>query len=211
LRTLFAYARITAPFTGVITKRYADTGAMIQAGTASQTQAMPLVRLSQNDLLRLVIPVPESAVPKVHLGSAVEVRVPSLGKNFPGIVARFADRVDTETRTMHTEVDVPNPRLELVPGMYSYISIALDRKPNALAVPVQAVIRTNDKVTVYVVGPGNKLEERAVQVGIETADQVEILSGLQPNDLVVVGSRAQLRSGQAIQPKIVESAPAGEN
>jgi RND family efflux transporter MFP subunit len=218
LRTLFAYARITAPFAGVITKRYADTGSMIQAGTSSQTQAMPLVRLSQNDLLRLIIPVPESAVPKVHLGSPVQVRVPSIGKTFPGTVARFTDRVDAETRTMHTEVDVSNPHMELVPGMYSYTTLGLEKKENALAVPVQAVIRGNDKATVYVAGADNKIEERTVQLGIETADLVEILSGLQPNDLVVVGSRSQLRPGQVIQPKIVEStptappvAPAGDN
>jgi RND family efflux transporter MFP subunit len=208
LRTLFAYARITAPFAGVITKRYADTGAMIQAGTASQSQAMPLVRLSQNDLLRLIIPVPESAVPQIHLGSPVQVRVPSIGKAFRGIVARFSDRVDSDTRTMHTEVDVLNPRLELVPGMYSYTSLGLESKHDALAIPVQAVSRTNDRVTVYAVSRDHKIEERAVTIGIETSDEVEILSGLQLQDLVVMGSRTQLRPGQTIQPKIVEWAPA---
>ena len=100
---------ITAPFAGVVTKRYANTGSMIQAGTASQTQAMPVVRLSQNGLLRLHLPVPESAVPHVHLGEPVDVRVSALDRTFPGRVARFADKVDQSTRTMETEVDVPNP------------------------------------------------------------------------------------------------------
>src|SRR5262249_5935948 len=107
-RTLLAYAQITAPFAGVITHRYADTGAMIQAGTSSQTQAMPLVKLSQNSVLRLTIPVPESAVPQVHLGESVDVTVPALRKTFVGQVSRFADKLDEQTRTMHTEVDVKN-------------------------------------------------------------------------------------------------------
>ena len=209
LKTLYAYSRITAPFTGVITKRYADTGAMIQAGTSSQSQAMPVVRLSQNDLLRLVIPVPESAVPRIHLGSSVQVQVPSLSKNFPGTVSRFADKVDTATRTMHTEVDVPNPRLELVPGMYAYVSVVLDQKPNALAVPVQALSREENKSTVYVVNRENQIEEKSVVTGIETPNQVEILSGLNEGDLVVVGSRGQIQPGQTVQPKVVEEPAAG--
>jgi multidrug efflux pump subunit AcrA (membrane-fusion protein) len=83
-KTLFAYARITAPFAGVITRRYADTGAMIQAGTAAQSQAMPIVRLSQNNLLRLIIQVPESAVSRIHLGAPVDVNVQALGRTFEG-------------------------------------------------------------------------------------------------------------------------------
>ncbi len=209
LRSMYAYSRITAPFTGVITKRYADTGAMIQAGTSSQSQTMPVVRLSQNDLLRLVIPIPESAVLRIHLGSSVQVRVQSLGKTFQGTVSRFADKVDTATRTMHTEVDVPNPRLELVPGMYAYVSVVLDEKPNALAVPVQALNRSENKSTVYVVNRENQIEERPVVTGIETPDQVEILSGLHEGDLVVVGSRSLIQPGQPVQPKVIEEPAAG--
>lgn len=206
IRTLFAYSRITAPFAGTITKRYADTGSMIQAGTSSQTQAMPLVTLSQNDLLRLVIPVPESIVSDIHLGGPVQVRVPALGKVFQGRVARFADQVDTATRTMHTEVNVPNPRLELVPGMYASASLALDRKHDALAVPVQAVNHSEDQATVFVVDAGNKIEERAVKLGMETPSEVEILSGLNESDRVVVGNRSQLQKGEVVRPKVVDLA-----
>ena len=87
---LFDYARITAPFAGVVTQRYANQGALMQAGTSSSTQAMPLVRLSQDNLFRLVIPVPESYVKYIHIGDPVQVRVPSLDKTFPGKVARFS-------------------------------------------------------------------------------------------------------------------------
>ena len=98
---------ITAPFAGVVTERYANLGALVQAGTASSTQAMPVVKLSEDDLFRLVIPVPESYVRYIRVGDPVEVRVPSLNQTFPGKVARFSVDVKESTRTMHTEVDVP--------------------------------------------------------------------------------------------------------
>ena len=116
VQALFDYTRITAPFDGVVTARYADTGAMLAAGTSSEQQALPLVKLSQNALLRLDIPVPETDVPSVRLGKKVSVEVQALNKTFEGTVARFADKVDSATRTMMTEVDVPNPNLEIVPG-----------------------------------------------------------------------------------------------
>ena len=150
-RTLFAYARITAPFAGVITHRYADTGAMIQAGTSSQTQAMPIVRLSQNNLLRLTIQVPESAVARIHIGAPVDIKVQALGRTFVGKVARFAEKLNSDTRTMETEVDVANPKLELVPGMYAYASITTDQARGVLLAPVQAIDRKDDKVEALVV------------------------------------------------------------
>jgi RND family efflux transporter MFP subunit len=206
VRTMFAYAQIKAPFAGVVTKRYADTGSMIQTGISSQTQSMPLVTLAQENLLRLVIPVPESAVSKIRLGGSVEVSVSALGKKFQGKVARFADQVDMATRTMHTEVDVPNPAGELVPGMYASASLVLNDERNALAVPIQAVSRTEDRVSVLLIDKQDKLDERSVQIGIETPDQVEILSGLSEGDLVVVGNRSQLQPGMAVQPKIISVA-----
>src|SRR5207237_7086199 len=139
LETLHKYATISAPFDGVVTKRYANAGAMIQAGTASQTQAMPVVQLSQNNLLRLILPVPESAVSRVHVGEAVDVRVSSLGRTFPGRVARFADKIQQSTRTMDTEVDVPNPALTLIPGMYAEVNLRVDERRDALSVPLDAV------------------------------------------------------------------------
>ncbi|HET9834059.1 MAG TPA: efflux RND transporter periplasmic adaptor subunit [Vicinamibacterales bacterium] len=206
-QAMFDYSRITAPFTGVITHRYADTGAMIQAGTASQTQAMPIVQLSQNDKLRLVIPVPESAVPRIHVGNDVAVAVQSLHKTVTGKVARFADRLDTDTRTMHVEVDVPNPRLELVPGMYADATLVLDAAKDAVVAPIQAIDRTEGGARVLVVSgdgrsPG-KIEERKVSLGLETDDRIEVTRGVNAGDLVVVGSRAQLKSGAMVSPKLL--------
>lgn len=204
-QTLFAYARITAPFAGVITHRYADTGAMIQAGTSSSSQAMPVVKLSQNDLLRLIIPVPESGVSHVRLGEPVDVRVDALGRTFPGRIARFSDKLNTDTRTMETEVDVPNRSLELVPGMYATASIRLKAADGVLTIPVQALDRSENAASVLVIDHG-QIARRDVRVGIEAPDKVEIVSGLHENELVVVGSRSQLRPGTAVTPKLVDLA-----
>jgi RND family efflux transporter MFP subunit len=208
-QTLYDYSRITAPFTGIITHRYADTGAMIQAGTSSQSQAMPIVRLSQNDRLRLVIPVPESAVPRIHLGGQVAVAIQSLHKTVSGTVARFADRLDTDTRTMHVEVDVPNADLTLVPGMYADATLVLDSVKNAIVAPVQALDRTPDGARVFVVGRDGKLEARNVQLGLESDDHIEVTRGLSDGDLVVVGSRAQLKAGSIVAAKVVAAGDAG--
>ena len=208
--TMVAYSKITAPFTGVISKRYADTGAMIQAGTSSQSQAMPLVRLSQIDLLRLILPVPEQMVARIHIGQPVEVRVPSLNRTFPGKVARFSDTVSTATRTMETEVDVPNPNLQLVPGMYAEALLTLDRRENTLAVPLQAVSIQGDKATVFVVNGESKIEERPVRLGIQTANRAEVLAGLNEGDSVVIGNRSQIQAGLKVTPKQVELAKGSE-
>jgi RND family efflux transporter MFP subunit len=208
--TMLAYSKITAPFTGVISKRYADTGAMIQAGTSSQTQAMPLVRLSQIDKLRLVLPVPEEIVSHIRLGQNVEVRVPSLNRTFIGTVSRFSDTVSTATRTMETEVDVSNPSLTLVPGMYAEANLTLDHREKALAIPLMAVSTQNDKSSVFVVTSENKVEQRQVKLGLQTANRTEVLAGLRDGDLVVVGNRSQIQQGLRVIPKQVELAQSGE-
>jgi len=204
VQALFNYTKITAPFEGVVTRRYADTGAMLAAGTTSEQQALPLVKLSQNGLLRLDIPVPEADVPGVRLGKKVSVEVQALSKAFEGTVARFADKVDDATRTMITEVDVSNPQLEIVPGMYAYVSFPVMEKKDVLAVPIQAVSREGNKAIAYRVNSENRVEVRPVAVGIETRSQIEVLSGLSEGDRVVVGNTSQLRQGQIVAPKIVE-------
>ena len=205
-KTMFEYTRVTAPFAGVITKRYADTGSMIQAGTASQTQAMPLVKLSQNSLLRLILPVPESAVPRVHVGQQVEVRVPTLDRNFPGKVARFSEKVQASTRTMETEVDVPNASLLLIPGMYAEVNLTMERRDKALAIPLAAAGQSK----VMVVTADNRVQLREVKLGIETANFVEVRSGLKEGELVVIGNTGGLQPGQHVKPKITNMVAAKE-
>src|SRR5579864_8527969 len=111
------YTRIVAPVTAVITHRYVHSGSLVHAGTSSNKQGLAIVSFPKTDLFRLTLPVPESAVPTVRLGSTVTVRVPSLNRNFEGKVSRFAEDLNQETRTMHTEVDVPNKNGSIVAGM----------------------------------------------------------------------------------------------
>jgi RND family efflux transporter MFP subunit len=209
--TMLAYSRITAPFDGVISKRYADTGAMIQAGTSSQTQALPLVRLSEIGKLRLVLPVPEEIVSHIHLGQAVEVRIPSLNHTVvAGTVSRFSDTVSTATRTMDTQVDVLNPTLTLMPGMYAEAILTLDHREKALAIPLTAVSTQGDKTSVLIVNGENKVEERPVKLGIQTANRAEVIAGLHEGDLVVIGSRSQVQAGLTVTPKQIELAKVSE-
>ncbi len=203
-QSMWDYSRITAPFNGIVTERFADTGVMLAAGISSEKQALPVVALSENDLLRLDIPVPESVVPRIHVGTPVAIRVPSLSKTYQCKVVRFADMVDSSTRTMITEIDVPNPKLELIPGMYAYASLTLERKPNTLAVPVLALIHSGDVIRVFRIDAHNRLEERAVQIGIQTPTKAEVLSGLSENDLVVTGQQARLQPGQHVKPKLMQ-------
>ena len=141
---LFDYSKITAPFAGVVTQRFANLGTLMQAGTSSSTQAMPLVRLSEDDLFRLVIPVPESYVQYIHLGDPVSVNVPSLNRTFPGKVARFSVDVREDTRTMHTEVDVLNPDRVLLPGLYAEATSRWNRKTTRSRCRFRRWIRRTD-------------------------------------------------------------------
>jgi RND family efflux transporter MFP subunit len=202
-RVLYDYSRIVAPFSGVVTQRFANLGALIQAGTSSSTQAMPLVRLSQDDLFRLVIPVPESYVRYIHVGDQVDVRVPALERSFPGKIIRFSVDVREDTRTMHTEVDVPNPDHVLIPGVYAEATLQLDRKEHAVAVPLQAVNHEGERTGVYVVGLDGKIEDRAVTLGIQTASDAEVVSGLHAGETVIVSDRGGLKAGAVVHAQTV--------
>jgi len=202
-QTLFDYSRITAPFSGVVTERYANLGTLVQAGTSSSTQAMPIVRLSQDDLFRLVIPVPESYVRYIHIGDHVDVHVPSLNRTFPGKVARFSVDVREDTRTMHTEVDVQNPQRVLMPGLYAEAELGLDQKENVPTVPLQALNHEGNKTSVLVVNRDGELEDRAVQLGLQATSDAEIISGLNEGERVVVSDRSGLKPGQKVHPQVV--------
>ena len=203
-RALFAYARMTAPFDAVVTRIYAYTGALLPAGTSSNKGDSALCHLSQNNLLRLVIPVPERVVPDIHDGQTLEVDVSALKKTFTGKIVRYSDQIDPSTRTMHTEVNVPNANFELVPGMYASVKIPLQSAPNVLAVPIQAIASTGtNQGTVMVVNSTNHLERREVKLGLQGATDVEVLSGLKENEIVVFGEQNQFKDGQLVSPQIV--------
>jgi RND family efflux transporter MFP subunit len=205
-QALYNYSRITAPFAGVVTQRYANLGTLIQAGTNSSANVLPLVKLSQDDLFRLVIPVPESYVRYIRIGDPIMVQVPSLNRSFPGKVARFSVDVKEDTRTMHTEVDVSNPGHVLMPGMYAEATLELEKRNNALAVPLQGVSHENGNTSLYVVNADHKIEVRPVTLGLEMPNNIEILSGAHEGDQVVISERSGLRPGETVHPQAI-SAP----
>ena len=193
------YATITAPYNGVVTMRYADTGALIPAGTAEGLN-QAVVRLAQSDVLRLRMPVPERDVPLVHIGSQVTVHVQATGQQFPGTVVRYTRDVSNATRTMLTEVDVNNPDLTLTPGMYADVTFNLEQKNGALLVPASAIIQ-GDQPSVMMVDASNRVRKQAVVLGISGANSQEITAGLQPGDKVIIGGQSELQPGQQVSPQ----------
>jgi len=205
-QVLFDYSKITAPFAGVVTQRYANLGTLVQAGTSSSTQALPLARLSQDDIFRLVIPVPETYVRYVRVGDSALVTVPALSHTYTGRIARFSVDVKEDTRTMHTEVDIPNADRKLITGLYAEATLSLDQKASAIAVPLQAITQTGDQATVFVVTAIGVIDVRKVSLGIQTATDAEALSGLAEGEQVVVSDRSGLKPGQKVRPSPVQLA-----
>ena len=206
---LVAYTRIVAPFSGVVTQRYASEGSMIQAGIASQTQAMPVVKVSQNNPLRLMFPVPEGDVSSVHQGQHVTVDVPALNRTFDGTVTRFADRLQMSTRTMTTEVDVKNPQLSLIPGMYAQVILRTAEAKSATAVPPDAVDGTGDNQRLFLVDGVGVVRIHKVQTGIQSPQFVQILSGVEVGEIVITGRHSELHEGQKVQPRLMNPEAAG--
>lgn len=204
LRSLSDYTRVTAPFTGVITKRFVDNGTLVGAGTSSG--AGPLVELAQSDLLRLRFPVPESVTPLLHAGRTVSVSVDALQRTFQATVTRDAWEIDRSTRTMVTEVDIPNTDGTFKAGMYASVTLETRGAQGVLSVPLQALSH-GETPTILVVNRDNVLEERRVEVGMRTASLAEIKSGLSEGDWVVVGERSGLEPGVAVLPKATEVTP----
>ena len=207
---LEAYTTITAPLSGVVIWRYADTGALIQAGTSSDSQSLPLIKLSQSDLLRLRLPVPEDAVGYIHDGDTVQIRVDALHRSLSGKIVRFTRNVSLDTRTMETEIDVPNKDLSIDPGMYANTYVQLAHRENILTVPLLAIQRDDaGHTTVLVVDAQNHVQRRNVELGIQGSLLAEVKSGLEQNDRVVLGSAARYQDGEQITPRI-EAQPAND-
>jgi RND family efflux transporter MFP subunit len=198
-QTLVTYSRITAPFSGVITQRNGDPGALIQAGAGSAS-ASPLLRLSENDRLRLDFPISASQAERVRVGIPIEVAVEGWSKPLPSTVSRMSRRISAETRTMQVEADIPNPDLRLIPGMYATVRLDLTRAAGALSVPVGAV-KSGAKPAVFLVQSDGTIVERPVKLGLQTPEYDEVLGGLAEGDQVIVGQLSAFRAGEVVQPK----------
>ena len=198
---LESYTKITAPLSGVVIWRYADTGALIQAGTSSDVQSLPLVKLSQSDLLRLRLPVPEDAVGYVHEGDTIQIRVDALNRSITGKIVRFTRNVSLDTRTMETEVDVPNKDLSITPGMYANTYLQLAHKENVLTIPLLAVQRQSGGATVLVVDDRNQVHVRDVELGVQGSILVEVDRGLKEGDKVILGDQGKYHAGEMVAPR----------
>ena len=195
------YSHIVAPFDGVVTWRYADTGSLIQAGT-SNSSSMPVVKVAQVNVLRLRVPVPETVSESIHIGNTAEVRVQATGEKFAGTIARFTNSLDRSTRTMQVEIDVPNKDYKLYPGMYADVTFAVRQHGEPLTVPVTALNRgENGQASVLVVDSLNKVERRRIQTGAEDPNNIEVISGLRDGERVVVGNLSAYQPGQVVEPK----------
>ena len=210
VQALQNYTTVTAPISGVVIWRYADTGALIQGGTNSNDQALPIVRLSQSSLLRLRIPVPEDDIKYVHEGDVLQVRVDAINRSFTGKIVRFTRDVNFETRTMETEVDVENNNLSIEPGMYANTALQLACVASVVTIPVEALaLNAQGQETVYVLGSNDHVHIRAVQVGLQGTKLAEIQSGLNPGDRVIMGGQDKYHEDEEVSP-ILASTPASE-
>lgn len=196
------YTRVVAPIDGVIIWRYADTGALIQAGTASDVQSLPVVKLSQSSLLRLRIPVPEDAVEFIHVGALVNVQVDAVHRTLVGKVVRFTRDISLATRTMQTEIDVENKDLSLTPGMYADTTIELERRDHVLTIPVQAVITNGNQSSVLIVDGQNHVQTRNLTLGLQGTNLVEVRNGLAEGDRVITGGQANYQVGETVKPRL---------
>lgn len=209
VQALHNYTKVTAPLDGVVIWRYADTGALIQGGTNSNSQDLPIVRISQSNLLRLRIPVPEDDVRYVRTGDALQVRVDALGRSLTGKIVRSTRDVNFETRAMETEVDVPNADLSISPGMYANTMLQLAHVQNVVTIPVEALVLNGNQETVYALDSNNHIEIRNVTVGLQGSKLAQVTQGLQSGDRVVVGGQDKYQAGESVSP-IETREPASE-
>lgn len=197
--TLLNYARITAPFSGVITRRFVDPGAFIPAATTGSTpQSAAIVTLTDFGRVRVQVAVPELEAARVAVGEAASLSVEGLpGRVFEGKVTRYAYALDEATKTMLAEIELPNPSLELRPGMYAVVRIGIERKEDALLVPADALVTEKAGASVFVVSR-DVLKKTRVEPGFNDGERVEITKGLDAGQpVVLVGSQA-LKDGQAV-------------
>jgi len=200
IETLLGFTRITAPFAGVITRRFVDPGAFIPAATAgSMAQNGAIVSLADFATVRVYVAVPEPEVPFVTRDAPVVITVQELpGKTFPGSVTRFAYALDDATRTMLAEVDLPNPHRDLRPGMYAIVKLGVERHRDALLVPLEAVLTEASGKSVFIVDGEQRARKTLIKTGFEDDASVEVLDGLAPDQPVIVLGKQSLQDGQPV-------------
>jgi membrane fusion protein (multidrug efflux system) len=198
--TLLNFTKITAPFSGVITKRLVDPGAFIPAATmGSAAQNAALLTVTDYEVVRVQVAIPEPEVPFITEGLPVKVTVDELpGRTFDGAITRYARALDDATKTMLAEIELPNAKHELRPGMYATVVISVEHKDDALLVPADALVVEKTKNSVFVV-VDNKAKKLPVKVGFGDEKSVEILDGLPPEEPVITVGKQNLNDGQPVK------------
>ena len=197
--TLLGFAQITAPFAGVITKRMVDPGAFVPAATSgSVAQNAALFTLMDFTKVRVQAAVPEMEVAFIKAGLTVKITAESLpGRTIYGTITRFAQALDEATKTMLAEIELPNPAGELRPGLYVSTRIIVERKPDALVLPAEALFVEKTRSSVFTVADG-KAKRVTVKTGFNDGGVVEMLDGIKLDDAVILVGKQTLVDGQAV-------------
>jgi membrane fusion protein, multidrug efflux system len=194
------YLRITAPFDGVVSERNAHPGTLVGPGGGTAV-SVPLLRVVQDERLRLVVPVPEAYVAGVREGAVARFTVPAYpGRVFTGAVSRLAGTIDVKTRTMAVEIDVPNGDGTLTPGSFCQVQWPVHRNAPSLLVPTASVTSTTDRTFVVRVR-NDAIEWVDVRVGLSAGSLTEVFGDLRPGDLVAAHGTDELRPGVQVRAK----------
>jgi RND family efflux transporter MFP subunit len=200
LQQLESFKHVYAPISGVITRRNTDVGALITAGSASTGKE--LFDVAQVDPLRVFVSVPQTNAPSIRTGLPAYIELREYpGQKFSGKVVRTADSIDPATRTLLTEIDVPNHDGRLLPGSYAEVHFAVPVQITRMSVPVNALIFRPEGPRVAVVGADHKVHLKAIIIGRDFGTKVEILGGLDPNDQIVLNPADSLQEGQEVNIK----------
>jgi membrane fusion protein (multidrug efflux system) len=198
--TLLGYAKIVAPFDGVVTTRYLDPGALVPAATAGDNpESAAIVTLMDYSTIRIHVPVPEMEAAHIRIGQPVLVTTESLpGKVFTASVSRHSGALDERSRTLQVEADLANPDLTLRPGMFASVKIGVEHHSNAILVPSAALVREKSAGFLFLFEEG-KARRVPVKYGFNDGSNVEILEGLPPGARVILPGKTTLANGQAVK------------
>jgi RND family efflux transporter MFP subunit len=200
-KTLLAYTQIVAPFDGVVARRLVNRGDLVQPPTG--TLMTPLFTVQRIDIIRVFCDVPENDVPQLHIGDPAVIKpIGFNGKPFIGKVTRSSLRLDPGTRNMRTEIDLPNPKERLYPGMYAEVSLEMNRHADALTVPAAAVGSDGDGNFVDTI-TDNRVTRLAIKTGLTDNGRIEVTTGLAEATPVVTSIKVAPAPGTAVQPLTV--------
>ncbi len=200
LEELESFKHVYAPFSGVITRRNVDIGTLINAGNGGTSQQ--LFFLAQTDPIRVYLSVPEQYAPSIRAGLAAFLELTQYpGQRFEGKVVRTAEAIDTGTRTLLTEVDVPNHNGSLLPGGYAQVHLQVKVTGARLAVPVNALLFRSEGLRAVVVDSNHRAHLRPLTIGRDYGTSLEVLNGLEASDWMILNPADSLEDGQEVRVK----------